>query len=569
MNTRPDLSARSLRAALHYFSATLQSQDALITARRQEMGALVRESARRQAEIEMLKQAVARSDAENTRLAQALAQPSRLCLALRHPVRALRYVLRTLWQALRPPSSAALASAEVPVAEHPSWMSAVAPLPFACANLADHRERMRTMRAADRWADLRTLVVLAPPAMREAGAAIERGLAGTGLRCTVRATMPDRFDDALYLVVDPGAFAQLPPADRRIVWLVDPAVRASAMTDGVLAALAASLAIFDASLTRIQALQQRGIALQQTFYVPLAPEGRAEAALADDSPLGLRHLLPRALHGCGLLGDAAFERATRGTRLDAEHIVLCLPESLARFESVLKGLRPGAVPFPGLRHLDGWKGTALSYRFLARRARAAGRTRLIVSEDDAGFDKDFDARLSRTLAYLDAHAGSWDLFSGLITDLSERAEVKGVELCEGDLFVRLDSVVGMVFGIYGPQALEALAAYRLEGEDAMRHTIDRYLEALAPRCVTLFPPLVRHDDGFDSTLWMPEGKDFASNESMNPMIHRSQVRIVSKIGAWLERAARGPVSQGDGAGAGLRAEPSRSHDTALDVHGTR
>jgi len=115
--------------------------------------------------------------------------------------------------------------------------------------------------------------------------------------------------------------------------------------------------------------------------------------------------------------------------------------------------------------------------------------------------------------------------------------VKSIDLHEGDLVLRLDSVIGMVFGIYGHRALEALAAYRFAGDDVMKHTIDRYLESLKPRCLTLFPPLVRHDDAVSSTLWKLEGQRFVSNESINPMIHRSQERLVAKIGDRLERAA--------------------------------
>ncbi|WP_219209353.1 hypothetical protein [Variovorax boronicumulans] len=529
---------RSLRAALHYFSATLQSQQGLLDARRRELAAIgdkleeVTDTlAHRQAEIEGLRQTLAQREAEIDRLAQALARPSRLRLVLRHPVRAVRYVLRRIVQRLRPvaPPQAAVLPQPTPAL---GWMSTPVP---ARVQPSDYRDRMRALLDEGPFRGLRTLTLVVPPAMRQAGVAIESGLAETGLACTVAFAMPAQFTDALYLVVNPCAFARLPPAGRRIVWLVEPAEQTATLSEAVLAPLAESLAIFDASLTHIAALQARGIALYQTFYVPLDLATAPDALLADDSPMGLAHLLPRALHGCGAIDDEAFERATRGTRLDADHLVLCLPESLARFESARAHLRPGAALFPGLRQLDGWKGTALSYRFMARRALAAGRTRLIVSEDDAELGEGFEARLAKTLEHLDLHAGRWDLFSGLLTDLSERAEVKAVEASGSDLFLRLDSVIGMVFGIYGPPALAALATYRVAGNDTMKDTIDRYLEALRLRCVTIFPPLVWHGEDFASTLWMPEGWRFSSNESMNPMIHRSQLRLVAKIGECLER----------------------------------
>ena len=129
------------------------------------------------------------------------------------------------------------------------------------------------------------------------------------------------------------------------------------------------------------------------------------------------------------------------------------------------------------------------------------------------------------------------LFSGLLTDLSEKAQVQAMDVHDGNLFVRTDTVIGMVFGIYGPRALQMLAAYRLEGDDVLKHTIDRYLEALRPNCCTVFPPLVRHDDAFSSTLWKREDRRFVTNEFMNPMIQRSQRRLVSKMIGCLERAA--------------------------------
>lgn len=532
---------RSLRAALRYFSATLQSQHALLDTRRRELDAIGNKLgevtdalARRQAEIEGLRQTLHQRDAEIDRLAQALATPSRLRLALRHPLRAVRYVLRRIVQRLRPvpPPDVSVPPPPPPPPPAADWKSTPVP---ARAEPSDYRERMRALLDQGLFHGLRTLTIVVPPAMREAGMAIEQSLAETGLTCTVVFVMPTRFADALYLVVNPCAFTQLPPADRRIVWLLEPAEHTATLSEALLAPLAESLAIFDASIEHIAALQARGIALYQTFYVPFDPAGSAAAALTDGSAMGLAHLLPRALHGCGAIDDESFERATRGTRLDADHLVLFLPESLSRFESARAHLRQGAMLFPGLRHLDGWKGTALSYRAMARCALAAGRTRLIVSEDDAEFDEDFEARLAKTLDYLDVHAGNWDVFSGLLTDLSERADVKAVETSEADLFLRLDSVIGMVFGIYGPPALAALATYRVAGNDPMKDTIDRYLEALRPRCITIFPPLVGHGEGFASTLWMPEGHRFLSNESINPMIHRSQLRLVSKIGDCLER----------------------------------
>ena len=164
----------------------------------------------------------------------------------------------------------------------------------------------------------------------------------------------------------------------------------------------------------------------------------------------------------------------------------------------------------------------------------------MIWEDDARLPADFDTRLPALLARLEAGAGDWDVFSGLITDLSPQGEVKAVHADGANLLIELDTVIGMVFGVYGRKALNALAGYRLEGEDVMRDTIDRYLETLELRCWTVFPPLVGHADHVSSTLWVPTGSRFLSNEWLNPMIDGSQFRLLEKIADRLEGASRPP-----------------------------
>lgn len=548
---RPALPVQALHASLRYFSDIVQAQEERLAARQHEIDSLAGELSQRRTEIDErdarlaeladeLRHERAVRDAEIARLTQALASPPRASALLRHWLRPLRPLVRRIRQAM----AAASAGAAVPLPPTgpggPEQYPAEC-LPAAPACSPDYRERMRALVAGGRFLNLQRVAILAPPAMRGAATAIERCLAQAGLHGIVHTGLPEDFSEDLCIVLNPLAFSRLPPADRCIMWLADPGEEEAvgALDDEALARLSSSLAVFDASLERIRGLQGRGITLHQIFHVPLGPSVTADAAaaLADPSPMGLRYLFARALHGCGVLGHDAFEQATHDVRLDAERIVLCMPESADRFRHAQSGLRHGAVFFPGIRQLDGWRGTALSYRHLARAALAAGRTRLIVWEDDVAFPADFEARLESVLAYLDAHEGSWDLFSGLLTDLSEKAQVQAMDVHDGNLFVRTDTVIGMVFGIYGPRALQMLAAYRLEGDDVLKHTIDRYLEALRPNCCTVFPPLVRHDDAFSSTLWKREDRRFVTNEFMNPMIQRSQRRLVSKMIGCLERAA--------------------------------
>lgn len=399
----------------------------------------------------------------------------------------------------------------------------------------DYRVRMRALRASGQLARVRSVVLIAPQRLHRAARAVAELVEGMSLRCTVRTTVPTTFADDLYVVLSPAEFAQLPPPDRRILWLVESAT--AAPTGAMLEQLSASLAVFEAVLPRIAELQARGLVMHQIFYVPLVPFAIPGPVWPDRSPLALPHMLARAFHGCGVLDDVAFEAATAQTSLDASAIVLCIPESQERFAHARTSIRPGALLFPGLRQIEGWKGTALSYRYLARRARAAERRRLIIWEDDAQLAPDFDSRLAALLAWFDAAQNPCDLFSGLITDLSPQAQVKAVQPHGSGLLIEIDKVVGMVFGIYGPKALETLAGYRLEGEDVTKATIDRYLETNALSCCTLFPPLVGHTDHLSSTLWDLPGQRFLNNHWFNPMIDRSQSRLLAKIANFIHHAS--------------------------------
>lgn len=502
----PPPEPQALRAALRHFQDRLQAQEA-------QFARLQRQIRQQAAELAECREALQRSAEGRARLSDTP--------ALRHIARALRGLLPRRWRAR------------------------LARLNFATGaeGAPDYRVRLRALRASGQLARTRSVALVAPESLRRAATAAAHLIEAMGLRCTVHTAMPTTFTDDLYLVLSPRAFAELPPPDRRILWLVESGELAGEWSAALHARLDGSLAVFEAVLPRIAELQAHGLVQHQIFHVPLTPFTAPNPVRPDRSPLGLPHMLARALHGCGVVDDAIFEAATAETRLDAPALVLCLPEAPERFALARESQRHGALLFPGLRHVEGWKGTALSYRYLARRALAAGRERLVIWEDDARLPADFDTRLPALLARLEAQAGAWDVFSGLITDLSPHGEVRAVHADGANLLVELDTVIGMVFGVYGAKALHALAGYRVEGEDVMKDTIDRYLETLALRCWTVFPPLVGHADHVSSTLWDPTGGRFLSNEWLNPMIDGSQFRLLAKIADRLEGTAPPPTDR--------------------------
>lgn len=227
------------------------------------------------------------------------------------------------------------------------------------------------------------------------------------------------------------------------------------------------------------------------------------------------HIL-RALHGIGVLSEAELYAATEAMPLPSSRLILALPEQLTRYRASEKHRLPAAEHFHGLRQIDGWKGCAASYKFLATKALANGTSPLTIYEDDAVFDGDTLHRLAVVESYLNARPEAWDVFSGLLSDLSPKVRISRVETKENEEFIHLDSVIGMVFGIYNRPALKVLSEFTLQGENVSRHAIDRYLEALRPRCITTLRPLAGHNMEVHSSLWA------TSNAYSAKMIEESQ-----------------------------------------------
>jgi hypothetical protein len=248
----------------------------------------------------------------------------------------------------------------------------------------------------------------------------------------------------------------------------------------------------------------------------------------------MRFLLLRALHGCSVLSFAEFMDATKNVELPSDRLILGLPEEAQRRNSAHQNRLPSFAQFPALRHIDGWKGCAQSYKYMASKAKIAGLPRLMICEDDAVFAPGTAQRLAVISDYLDQQELSWDVFSGLLSDLHEDAKISAVVTHEGESFVHLNSVIGMVFGIYNRSAIETLADFEFAGEDTQYHTIDRYFESTNPRCITTVAPVAVQSNDFHSTLWL------CHNQSMTEMILASQSRLEEKIKIFLNRMGEPP-----------------------------
>ncbi|OOO29695.1 class I SAM-dependent methyltransferase [Agrobacterium sp. YIC 4121] len=236
---------------------------------------------------------------------------------------------------------------------------------------------------------------------------------------------------------------------------------------------------------------------------------------------GMTYHLARVLNGIGAISMEEVFDLCRDLRMPSARAVLALPEQTERYNFAKRNLLPDAWLFNGLRDIDGWKGCARSYKFLASQALRQDFSNMMIYEDDAGFQVEVRERLQIVEQYL-SQSSDWDVFSGLLSDLSDDAVVTKVTNFGGEEFLHLNSVIGMVFGIYNKSALEMLARFEIEGNDTQKHTIDRYLEALCPKCITTLPPIASHSEHLISTLWPVD------NSATIRMISRSLEKLDSK-----------------------------------------
>lgn len=206
---------------------------------------------------------------------------------------------------------------------------------------------------------------------------------------------------------------------------------------------------------------------------------------------------------------------------------LCLglpefPERLEAFCASPLSLRIRMIH--GIRRIPGWIGAAETYCQIARAALDHGSTQVLVCQDDAAPGTDYVRRMPLALDYW-RESGA-DLFSGLITDVDESFRVLRVVQRDGIRFVHLNRSVGLVFNIYGPRALQRLAAWT-RPTDGSRLTIDRHLAAAEDLDVVIcLPYLVRHRPGLQSSIW-----NFR-NDRYDTLIEYSEARLTSMAEAW-------------------------------------
>lgn len=271
-------------------------------------------------------------------------------------------------------------------------------------------------------------------------------------------------------------------------------------------------------------LAELGLAECRIFVLPSADAGTRELAGG----------LARWLVAAGALSPHDLDQALFPalSELGSEtKLCLSMPETPARREKFRNRDLFDFTVFDGIRLQPGWVGCGWSYRTMARAALDRGAVPLAVCEDDMIPPHKFRQNLTNVEAYLAGQ--NWDLFSGLLTDVSETARIARVARQDGLTFVHLNYATGMVFNIYGPRVLAHLAAWSPETGSIAEHTIDTWMSRLPGlRVVTTLPFLVGHDSQAHSTLF-----GFA-NRRYDGMIRESETRLQRLVQAFEMDAPR-------------------------------
>ena len=240
--------------------------------------------------------------------------------------------------------------------------------------------------------------------------------------------------------------------------------------------------------------------VRKTLEYPVPQCRIADAAAA--TAARFKFMFDRFLVASDFLPAPYVARMTLPLPQEADRIGLSLPETVERRRAFQASSGSCWTLFDGIRRSPGWIGCGLSYQSLARHSLAQGISRLVVAEDDVSLPDDFDRKLGVVHEFLDARAGEWDIFSGMISDLHPQTKVLAAETFGGLTFLTIDRITSMVFNIYSRNALRILTLWDPEDLDPVSNTIDRFLEAQADlRIVVAVPFLVGHREDLESVLW--------------------------------------------------------------------
>lgn len=224
--------------------------------------------------------------------------------------------------------------------------------------------------------------------------------------------------------------------------------------------------------------------------------------------------------------DTFWNTVGNKVKLEKQDLCLNLPEDTLRAKKFRDSNIHGFQMMPGLRHMVGWVGCGLSYKYFGMLAQESKVKLLGICEDDVKLPAHFSDVMKK--ADVEVQKRDCHLFSGLISNLSDKSKVMFVDEAQGTTFVGLDCMVGTVYNKYTELGINLLADWDSSQRDLKRNAIDRYIEEQKGlKVLTTYPYLVGHDDSVDSILWGFQ------NSQYNSMIDQSEKLLGKKIELFL------------------------------------
>lgn len=340
-----------------------------------------------------------------------------------------------------------------------------------------------------------------------------------GWQADILTVFPIDFVHDWYVVISPESFPQIPPGQKRILFLIDDSEVQRDYGKKDYKLLRKSFAVLVSSLVNIEYLASKKIAFPKVHYLPIE-----EFESGTSRVQRFTFMFDRFLVAQGFLPVSWIKKMELPIPASNAHIGLSLPETIERRKIFKTSIPDSYYIFDGIRRQPGWVGCGLSYLALAHHAMKHGNKFLSIMEDDVVLPADFASKITIVQEFLGVRDGLWDVFSGVIAALHPQAKILSVEIYQGVTFVTINRMTSTVFNIYGKKSLNILASWDPENSDAETNTIDRYLESQNDlRVIVTLPFLVGHREEVDSTLWG------SSNRLYSDLIKSSEQALVNKV----------------------------------------
>jgi hypothetical protein len=263
-------------------------------------------------------------------------------------------------------------------------------------------------------------------------------------------------------------------------------------------------------------------AVEHAVHTPLSTD--AHQSVVQNSEKRFQFMFDRFLVGTGLVALDNITSVDLYLPKSFENVVLSTAEFNRRRRRFFHN-QPSNFYFTlydGFFYKPSWIGCALSHSMLARHAIAMNRKTLLVVEDDVLFPPQFTQQWKKIKDFLGT-LPHWDIFAGLIADVTPETKVLDVLFYTDFMFVIVDRSTSMVFNYYNRRALEILSKWDVNDRNDQTNTIDRYLNRQNMTIVTTLPYFVDHQQGAQSTLWKIQSSHYSA------WIARSQELLMSKM----------------------------------------